>query len=66
MLPVDLHLFLSRPPTSDISASGFHFPQLRDLAGYTWVADGTHQTSTLSPVTLRHLAHRGTKEFTPC
>jgi hypothetical protein len=27
----------------------------------TWVADGAHQTSTESPLTFKHLFHRGTK-----
>jgi len=27
----------------------------------TWAADGTHQTTTLSPLTFRHLSHRGNK-----
>lgn len=31
----------------------------------TWVLDGTHQTSTLSPSTFRHLFHRGTNTCIP-
>ena len=52
--------------TRDISANGVHVLRLRDLAGYTWVADGTHQTSTHSTVTFRRLFHRGLKASTPC
>jgi len=30
-----------------------------------WVADGAHQTSTQSPLTFKHLFHRGTKICIP-